>query len=41
MERENLRITGDSVEDTLIDSGLTNNQSEFVTELQIPFAREI
>lgn len=41
MERENLRITGDSVEVTLIDSGLTNNQSEFVTELQIPFAREI
>ena len=37
MEKENLRITGSSVEVTLIDSGLTNNQSEFVTELQIPF----
>ena len=37
MEKENLRMTGSSVEITLIDSGLTNNQSEFVTELQIPF----
>lgn len=31
-----LEITGDSVEITLIDSGLTSDPSQFITELQIP-----
>jgi effector-binding domain-containing protein len=30
-------ITGDSVEITIIDSGMTNDSNQFVTELQIPF----
>lgn len=32
-------ICGDSIEITLIDAGLTNDQSSFVTELQLPVRR--
>lgn len=31
------QIKGDSVEITIIDSGITNDSNKFVTELQIPF----
>lgn len=31
------RIIGDSVETTIIDAGMTSDESQFVTELQIPF----
>ncbi len=31
------RIIGDSVETTLIDAGMTSDESQYVTELQIPF----
>ena len=33
---ENCQITNDSIEITIIDSGITNSNSKFVTELQIP-----
>lgn len=36
MEKEHLSLAGDSVEITLIDSGLTGDTSKFVTEIQIP-----
>ncbi|QIB67874.1 MerR family transcriptional regulator [Aminipila butyrica] len=32
-----LKMTGDSVEITIIDWGMTNDSNKFVTELQIPF----
>ena len=31
------RIVGDSIETTIIDAGMTSDESQFVTELQIPF----
>lgn len=31
------RIAGDSVEITLVDAGMTTDESQFVTELQIPY----
>ena len=31
------RISGDSVETTIIDAGMTSDESQYVTELQIPF----
>ncbi len=31
------QVSGDSVEITIIDTGLTNDRNKFVTELQIPF----
>ncbi len=31
------QVQGDSVEITMIDAGITNDRSKFVTELQIPF----
>lgn len=36
IENKNYTINGDSVEITLIDLGITNDSSKFVTELQIP-----
>lgn len=38
-ERGGYRVAGDSVETTLVDSGMTADRSQFVTELQIPLAR--
>lgn len=34
---EGLQVTGNSVEITLIDAGMTNDASKFTTELQVPF----
>lgn len=39
MKENHLVISGGSVEVTLIDSGMTDNPWEYVTELQIPFKR--
>ena len=36
IEQEGARVAGDSVEVTVIDSGMTRDESQFVTELQIP-----
>lgn len=36
IEKNNLSVSGDSLEITLIDSGMTNDTESFVTELQIP-----
>lgn len=36
IESHELAITGDSVEITLIDAGMTDDTSQFVTEIQIP-----
>lgn len=36
IENNNLSVSGDSVEITLIDSGITNDTESYVTELQIP-----
>lgn len=36
LKENNMKITGDSIEITLIDYGLTNDTSKFVTEIQIP-----
>ena len=36
IEESGLIIGGDSVETTLIDAGMTSDESRFVTELQIP-----
>ena len=33
------RLAGDSVEIALIDGGITGDEAQFVTELQIPFSR--
>ena len=35
-EKNHFSVAGDSVEITLIDSGMTNDPDRFVTELQIP-----
>lgn len=37
IQSNHYQITGDSVEITIIDSGMTNDSSKFITELQIPF----
>ena len=39
LEERGLRLAGDSVEIALIDGGITGDTGEFVTELQLPFAR--
>ena len=39
IEAEGATICGDSVETTIIDAGMTSDESQFVTELQIPFER--
>ena len=39
MQSKNYALTGDSIEITLIDYGMTNDTSKFVTELQIPYKR--
>lgn len=36
LERQGFFVAGDSVEITLIDSGITSQQDKYVTELQIP-----
>lgn len=36
MEKRGYSLNGDSIEITLIDLGITNDISKFVTELQIP-----
>ena len=36
IEENSLSVTGDSIEITLIDSGITNDTDSYVTELQIP-----
>lgn len=36
IRKKGYRITGDSVEITIIDSGLTSDVSQFITEIQIP-----
>jgi len=38
IEEGELDVAGDSVETTLIDAGMTSDESRFVTELQIPVA---
>ncbi|WP_332843496.1 GyrI-like domain-containing protein, partial [Paraclostridium bifermentans] len=35
IEQNNYEILEDSIEITLVDSGLTTNSSEYVTEIQI------
>ncbi|RDC48927.1 MerR family transcriptional regulator, partial [Acinetobacter sp. RIT592] len=35
IEENNYEILEDSIEITLVDSGLTTNSSEYVTEIQI------
>lgn len=35
-KENNMEVIGDSIEITLIDYGLTNDTSKFVTEIQIP-----
>ena len=37
LEESGARLSGDSLEITMIDSGMTGDSSRFVTELQIPF----
>lgn len=37
IESEGGAICGDSVETTIIDAGMTSDESQFVTELQVPF----
>lgn len=37
MKEKNYRISGDSIEITIIDYGMTNKISKFVTEIQIPY----
>ncbi|MCM1039697.1 MAG: MerR family transcriptional regulator [Roseburia sp.] len=39
-EENQLTVCGDSVEITLVDAGLTNDASAYVTQLQIPVRRE-
>ncbi|MBX4262216.1 MerR family transcriptional regulator (plasmid) [Clostridium estertheticum] len=39
MQSKNYALTGDSIEITLIDYGMTNDTSKFVTELQIPYKK--
>ena len=36
IEENSLSVAGDSIEITLIDSGITNDTDSYVTELQIP-----
>lgn len=37
IKESGFQISGNSVEITIIDDGITNNRNKFVTELQIPF----
>jgi DNA-binding transcriptional MerR regulator len=37
MKEKGYEITGDSLEFALVDYGLTNNPSKFITEIQIPY----
>ena len=37
VERQGAAVCGSSVETTVIDAGMTSDESQFVTELQIPF----
>lgn len=37
LKDSNFHVKGDSVEITIIDTGMTNDRNKFVTELQIPF----
>lgn len=39
MQSKNYALTGNSIEITLIDYGMTNDTSKFVTELQIPYKK--
>lgn len=39
IESAHAAISGDSIETTIIDAGMTSDESQFVTELQIPFAQ--
>lgn len=39
IQQEGAQVAGDSVEVTVIDSGMTRDESQFVTELQIPVSR--
>lgn len=40
MEREGLALSGDSVEVTWIDAGLTEDMGQYVTELQVPVRKK-
>ena len=37
IERQGAAVCGPSVETTIIDAGMTSDESQFVTELQVPF----
>ena len=39
MNNNKFEISGDSLEITYIDSGLTEQLGQFVTEIEIPFKR--
>ncbi|MGI6008204.1 MAG: MerR family transcriptional regulator [Ruminococcus sp.] len=41
IDREELTVSGDAVEITLIDYGMTDNTEQFMTEIQIPVGRKI
>lgn len=39
LQENHYNIAGDSVEITIIDSGITNDKEQYITELQIPFTQ--